>query len=73
MQRVKFVKMFGPPKNKNGEEHRYYLLPGMGRANRKKRAQYLWWAIVSGLVFSGILALVLYLVNRRGAPLFGGE
>jgi hypothetical protein len=64
---------FGPPKNKNGEEHRYYLLPGMGRANRQKRARIFWASVISGLVFSALVAVALYLANRRGPPLFGGE
>lgn len=64
--------MFGPPKNKNGEEHRYYLLPGMGKANRRKRVRIFWSAVICGLVISGVFALVLYLINRRGAPIFGG-
>jgi hypothetical protein len=65
--------MFGPPKNKNGEEHRYYLLPGMGRANREKHARLFWVSIVAGLIFGILFAGVLYLLNRRGPPLFGGE
>jgi hypothetical protein len=65
--------MFGPPKNKNGEEHRYYLLPGMGRANRQKRVRIFWYSVVSGLVISGVFGVILYLLNRRGAPLFSPE
>ena len=65
--------MFGPPKNKNGEEHRYYLLPGMGRANRQKHQKIFWVSIVVGLIFSLVFAIVLYLVNRRGPSIFGGE
>ena len=49
------------------------LLPGMGRANRQKRARIFWASVISGLVFSMIVAIVLSLVNRRGPPLFGGE
>ena len=63
--------LFGPPKNKNGEEHRYYLLPGMGRANRQKRQQIFWWSIIVGLLFSALFAGALYLANRRGPPIFG--
>jgi hypothetical protein len=62
--------LFGPPKNKNGEEHRYYLLPGMGRANRQKRQQIFWWSIIAGLVFSAIFAAILYVANRRGPSIF---
>jgi hypothetical protein len=62
--------LFGPPKNANGEEHRYYLLPGMGRANRQKRAKVFWASIIAGLICSGIFALILYLANRRGPSIF---
>ena len=61
---------FGPPKNANGEEHRYYLLPGMGRANRRKRAQIFWASIIAGIILSGIFGLVLYMINRRGPSIF---
>ncbi|MGV3772678.1 MAG: hypothetical protein ACO1QB_07235 [Verrucomicrobiales bacterium] len=53
--------MFFKPKNK--EENRYYLLPGMGKANRQKRALYMWCSIAVGLVISAIVALVIYAVQ----------
>ena len=62
--------LFGPPKNANGEEHRYYLLPGMGRANRRKRVRIFWASIIVGLLLSSVFALVLYMVNRRGPSIF---
>jgi hypothetical protein len=62
--------LFGPPKNANGEEHRYYLLPGMGRANRRKRIRIFWTSVIIGLMLSGILAFVLYMLNRRGPSIF---
>lgn len=62
--------MFGPPKNKNGEPHRYYLLPGMGKANRRKHAQILWWSIAFGLVLSAAIATILYLVHRSSPGVF---
>ena len=62
--------LFGPPKNANGEEHRYYLLPGMGRANRRKRARVFWASIATGLILSALLALTLYMLNRRGPSIF---
>ena len=65
------VGMFWFLRKKNKEEHRYYLLPGMGKANRRKRAAYLRWAIAVGLLISAILALILYVFNRS-SPLFGG-
>lgn len=51
---------------KNKEEHRYYLLPGMGRSNRRRHAQFVRWAIVFGLVISALLGFLLYLLNRPG-------
>jgi hypothetical protein len=62
--------MFGPPKNASGEDHRYYLLPGMGRANRRKRARIFWVSIITGLVLSAMFALILYFLNRRGPGIF---
>jgi hypothetical protein len=55
--------MFGKPKNP--EEHRYYLLPGQGRGARKKHFQQLFAAIVVGCIFSAILGLLLWQMNRR--------
>jgi len=55
--------LFGKPKNP--EEHRYYLLPGQGRGVRKKHFQQLFAAIIVGCVFSAILGLLLWQMNRR--------
>jgi hypothetical protein len=56
--------MFGFPRNK--ERERFYLLPGMGgRALRRKRRVFLWWAVVTGLFVSAILAGALYWIGRR--------
>jgi hypothetical protein len=57
-------------KPKNKAEHRYYLLPGMGKANRRKRALYLRWAIVAGIFISLIVSVVIYFVQRPGPGLF---
>jgi len=47
------------------ERQRYYLLPGMGgRAARRKRRLILRWSIVAGLLVSGIVAGILYLMSR---------
>jgi hypothetical protein len=47
------------------ERERYYLLPGMGgRAARRKRRIILRWSIVAGLLVSGIVAGILYLMSR---------
>ncbi len=54
--------MFGSRKNK--EEHRYYLLPGMGRSNRRRHAQFVRWAVVVGLIISALLGLLLYVLNN---------
>ena len=56
--------MFG--KRKNKEEHRYYLLPGMGRANKRKRARIFKIAIVVGIVVSVMFGILLYFLNRPG-------
>jgi len=47
------------------ERRRYYLLPGMGRrAYRRKQRVILKYSIAFGLVISGLLAVVLYFLNR---------
>jgi len=47
------------------EKERFYLLPGMGGRNlRRKRQVILRWSIVAGLFTSVILGLVLYLISR---------
>lgn len=57
--------MLGFPRNK--ERERYYLLPGMGgRSLRRKRKMMLTWAIIVGLLTSGLLAALIYLMNRVG-------
>jgi len=53
--------MGGKPK----ERQRYYLLPGMGgRALRRKRRIILQWSILAGLLVSGLVAEILYLLSR---------
>lgn len=56
--------MFGLGKPRNREEHRYYLLPGMGKANRRKHALYFKAAILFGFVVSILICLVMYLLSR---------
>jgi hypothetical protein len=51
-------------KKRNKEEHRYYLLPGMGRSNRRKHRQYFRSAILVGIVVSVVLASLLYYFSR---------
>ena len=55
--------MFG--RNKNREDNRYYLLPGMGRSNKRHRALVFRWSLVAGLIGSAIFGLILYLLQRR--------
>ena len=56
--------MFGRKRNK--DENRYYLLPGMGRANKRKRAVFFRWALVVGVFVSTLIGLFLYYSNRVG-------
>lgn len=49
---------------KSKEEHRYYLLPGMGRSNRRRHQQFLRWSIVVGLIASAGFAYLLYLLSQ---------
>lgn len=62
--------VFGLFKPKNPEEHRYYLLPGMGRSNRRQRQLYFRAAIIVGLIVAGIVGVVIYFAQRPGPPLF---
>ena len=49
---------------RNRGDHRYYLLPGMGRSNRRKRQQYFRSALVVGVIVSVILCGLLYYFSR---------
>ena len=51
---------------KNKEQNRYYLLPGMGRSNRRRHTQFIYWSIVVGLLVSALLGLLLYYLDRQG-------
>jgi len=54
--------------SRDSEKERYYLLPGMGgRAFRRKQQTALVWAIAIGLVVSGVLAGLMYLLGA-GTP-----
>jgi len=47
------------------EKERFYLLPGMGGRNlRRKRRVILQWAIVAGLCTSAALAALLYFISK---------
>ncbi len=48
------------------EKERYYLLPGMGGRNyRRKQRVILSWSIVAGLVVSAVFAFLLYYLGSR--------
>ena len=49
---------------KSKEEHRYYLLPGMGRSNRRRHQQFLRWSIAVGLIAWAAFAYLLYLLSQ---------
>jgi hypothetical protein len=55
--------MFASKKNK--EAHRFYLLPSMGRSNRKHHREILLWALVVGLICSLIVGALIWFMNRR--------
>ncbi len=54
--------MFGLRKNK--EAHRFYLLPGMGRSNRRHHWQVLRWTLIFGALFSALFGYLIYMLNR---------
>jgi len=45
---------------RNKEEHRYYLLPGMGRSNRRKHRQFLVASLIVGCLVSALFGCLLY-------------
>lgn len=53
-------------RKRDKERDRYYLLPGQGgkRAVRRKQLMMLKWAIGVGLLLSGIIAALLYLLYK---------
>lgn len=57
--------MFGLGKPKNSEEHRYYLLPGQGRGNRRKHRIHLFASLAVGLVFAILLSALMWYLNER--------
>jgi cytochrome b561 len=56
------LRMLWPKRNK--EAHRYYLLPGMGRSNRRRHREFLWWSLVVGILVSAVFGYLLYLLSR---------
>jgi len=55
--------MFGR-KKENPREHRYYLLPGMGKLNKQKRKKIFRWSVLFGIFVSALFGLFLYWINR---------
>ncbi len=51
-------------KKRSKEEHRYYLLPGMARSNRKRHAEIFRWSLLFGLLASILTGIAVYLANR---------
>jgi hypothetical protein len=50
------------------DKERFYLLPGMGGRNlRRKRRVILQWSIIAGLFTSIVLAILLYLISKSRA------
>ncbi len=57
-------RMFSLRRNK--EEHRYYLLPGMGRSNRRRHRQFLIAGLIVGLLVSACFGTLLYVLSQQG-------
>jgi hypothetical protein len=49
---------------KHKEEHRYYLLPGMGKSNRRFHRKTVRWAVAIGAIISALFGTLLYYANR---------
>jgi hypothetical protein len=57
------MSMFRPKRNEDAE--RFYLLPGQGgKEYRRKQKFILKWAIIAALVFSCVLTLLLYWLDK---------
>jgi hypothetical protein len=51
--------------DRDKDKNRFYLLPGQGgRAHRRKQWRILKWSLFVALVVSGIMAGVMYWLNR---------
>jgi hypothetical protein len=51
--------------DKEKEKERFYLLPGQGgRSHRRKQRFILKWSIIAALVVAGILAALMYWLDR---------
>lgn len=54
--------MFGSKRHR--EDRRYYLLPGMGRSNKRHRRRVHLAAIAFGAVVAALFGGLIYLLNR---------
>jgi hypothetical protein len=51
--------------NKNKPRERFYLFPGQGGRNyRRKQRVFIRWAIVTSLIFGAVLATVMWWLSR---------
>ena len=57
------VAMFGLRK-RNREQHRYYLLPGMGKCNKRRYKQWVRRSFIVGIIVSAIFGYLIYHFNR---------
>ncbi|MCB1126895.1 MAG: hypothetical protein KDM81_10385 [Verrucomicrobiae bacterium] len=51
-------------RKRNSGEHRYYLLPGMGRSNRRFRKKTHIAAVIVGILASLLFGTAIYLIQR---------
>ena len=52
-------------RDRDKDKHRFYLLPGQGgRAHRRKQWLIMRWSIFVALLVAGILAVLMYWLNR---------
>jgi hypothetical protein len=63
-------RVFGLFKPKNPDANRYYLLPGMGRSNRRQRQRYFRWALAVGFFVAMVVGVILYFAQRPGPSIF---
>ena len=50
---------------RNPEEHRYYLLPGQGKGNKRKRKQQWFWSTVVGVIVAALFGWGLWFLGSR--------
>jgi hypothetical protein len=63
MEFPRSVAMFGLRK-RNREQHRYYLLPGMGKCNKRRYKQWVRRSFIVGIIVSAIFGYLIYHFNR---------